>query len=126
LASPLAQSDSYIDALTNFLNKKDSQLFILLQENQLQKNPKLQNLLSYYKRIFPDKIHIKKSYCTLKNPQSGQNIHFTVGDDDIFRLENDTENYKAFGSFNNKEFCATLIQKFDTLFDSNKNEAFIF
>ena len=50
---------------------------------------------------------------------SGQ-IHFTTVDNSMYRLETDTTNFKASGSFNNTAVTQNLNKKFEEVF-SNEN-----
>ena len=55
------------------------------------------------------------------NKLNGGPCNFAIFDDNKFRFENDPDGYKAFGSFNKKDYAKALITIFDEAF--NKSEA---
>ena len=67
------------------------------------------------KQIHPDSAKmIAKRY--------GESIHFSVFDNEKFRYEYDSENYKAYGSFNQPKSSQTLIELFDRIFNDSKSK----
>lgn len=70
------------------------------------------------KLIHPD--HIKKIAKIY-----GESTHFSVFDNEKFRYEYDSENYKAYGSFNQPDTAAQLIDMFDEIFNDPKSKIII-
>jgi hypothetical protein len=70
------------------------------------------------KLIHPD--HIKEL-----NDKWGESMHFSVFDNEKFRYEYDSENYKAYGSFNRPDTCKVLIETFDEIFNDPKSKIII-
>lgn len=122
LTSDLASSEKYINSLKSYL-EKGGELLVLLQKFEPESNKKLFDFFTYFQYKSPGKIQIKQSSVSLKNTKTEKYIHFTIGDDKIFRLEEDIEKYKAFGSFNDKKLSESLIQKFDDIFNSEKSKS---
>lgn len=50
-------------------------------------------------------------------------IHFAIGDDYMYRIEIDTENYIGVASFNDKELSRSLIDYFDAIFKEKKENS---
>ena len=70
------------------------------------------------KQIHPDSAKmIAKRY--------GESIHFSVFDNEKFRYEYDSENYKAYGSFNQPDNCKYLIETFDQAFNDPASKIII-
>lgn len=70
------------------------------------------------KQIHPDSAKmIAKRY--------GESIHFSVFDNEKFRYEYDSENYKAYGSFNQPDNCRYLIETFDQAFNDPASKIII-
>ena len=70
------------------------------------------------KQIHPD--HIKEIEMIY-----GEATHFSIFDNEKFRYEYDSENYKAFGSFNQPETSQKLIELFDRIFNDPKSKIII-
>ena len=126
LKSGVATSDLYLDGLKSFLEKKNGTVKILIQEYYSNEEPKVFNILSYYKFFNKEQVTIKTTQSKVftkpeKEKIEPKSIHFTTGDDSIFRLEEDIVTFKAFGSFNNKEYTIKLNQIFDEIFESEKS-----
>ena len=70
------------------------------------------------KQIHPDSAKmIAKRY--------GESIHFSVFDNEKFRYEYNSENYKAYGSFNQPDNCKYLIETFDQIFNDPASKIII-
>lgn len=55
----------------------------------------------------------------------GESIHFSVFDNEKFRYEYDSENYKAYGSFNQPDNCRYMIETFDQVFNDPASKIII-
>ncbi len=97
LTSEVAKSDLYIDSLISFL-AKGGQLKILVEQNKLIENPNLYDAFKFFK----EKVIIKTTPKKFINSKTQAPIHFTIGDDSIYRLEKDIIEFKAIGSFKAK------------------------
>lgn len=115
LTSEVAKSGLYIDSLIGFLGRGGT-LKVLVQENKLNENPYLKAVFSHFVNINKDKVILKTTKTTLKDNETKKPIHFTVGDDHIYRLEKDISVFKAFGSFKDNVYSKTLIDTFDDIF----------
>ena len=71
-------------------------------------------------KFFKDKIEIKTTSKKFINSSTQQPIHFTIGDDSIYRLEKDIIEFKAIGSFSAKDYCKNLIDQFDQIFNDDR------
>lgn len=103
----------YLDGLKYFI-QHGGKVTIILEEYQRANNPALFDLLAISKFFKEDKINV---FITDKKVvgANGNKIHFTIGDNSIYRLEEDTENYAARGSFNNESEVKSLLELFDDI-----------
>jgi hypothetical protein len=110
----------YLTALESFLQKKGTKLTVLLEGNPDQ-NSAAFSLIRKYQNINKERISI-----SLVSPEkleatkvNGQNNHFTIGDDRMFRFETDTQQYTAVCNFNDLEKCQRLNDIFNVLLESS-------
>ena len=116
--------DLYVDFIRDFLNKgneKDKVSLTILFEEDPNRNTLTFNLLQDYSINFKDKCNIsisiaaKDAVSSFKNKVNNTTIHFTIGDDIMYRLETDTSNYKALCNYDDEEFCRKLNIHFASL-----------
>lgn len=125
LCNPSSESSAYIEALSDFIERK-GRLRILLNGYDLAKIQKtnLYKRLAYYKAEGAD-IEIKstsaKPYIIAKDGEH-INIHFAVGDDKSYRLENDTSNRTAICNMFDKDTAVEFANVFDKIFDNQSSE----
>jgi len=121
LSGEISSKILYTSGLRQFLQKKQTKLKILLEEIthfSENKNPILFSLLKNHK----EKVVIKHSKVSPID-REGNEIHFSVGDDSMYRVEIGRTNFKARGSFNNKNEAKDLNELFDKIFDSEENSS---
>ncbi len=120
--------ERYIQSLKRYL-LKGMKIKVLLNDSATigQKNLVLSLLKRYSSNDFyKDNISVKTTNKTVSRDDFG-NIHFTVGDNRMFRLEYDTQSFLAEFSFNREEKSKSLSVEFDTIFnDTNLSTAFDF
>jgi len=108
----------YFDELKNYLQRGGSLKVLIQDENNVLQSEALK-LIQLYSNIrenviverTTDKLVIDK-----EESSKGTPVHFTIGDNNMFRLENDIEDYIGYASFNNIEIVNQLIQEFDSIF----------
>lgn len=116
----------YLTALYNALLQGNKKLEIIF-EHQPKKDSKALKLLQTFKEIH---THIKNDITISVAAQSSLEslkkqiknnitIHFTLGDDQMYRFEVDTKGYKAYCNFDD----IALTSKLNTLFDTLKKDA---
>ncbi|MDP1675922.1 MAG: hypothetical protein Q8L88_03575 [Bacteroidota bacterium] len=118
----VSQNERYIESLKSYLNRK-GKVHILLDEYTEDKKPHLFDLLSTYSFFNPENIEIKKTNTHVVEEKTKKKIHFTTGDNCMFRLEEDTDKFLAKGSFNNLELTDKLIKYFDQIFNSRDSKS---
>lgn len=115
----ITSSTPYIDNLITFLEKKDTSLDIIIEDFQPFKDSLIRYVLFEYK----DKVAIKHSSKKVVFKRNNKPVHFTTGDEKMFRLEFDIENNKAECSFNSKERTEEMNTLFNEVFkDRNLKE----
>jgi hypothetical protein len=122
LCGKVATNQLYINNIEKFLNK-NGHIKILLDSysdasNFKETNNSLFEIFKYSNFFKPNSIVVKSSKVILKLGENSEQIHFTVGDDAMFRLERDTKTFAATGSFNDIEFCSILKTNFNDIFDN--------
>lgn len=86
LSSPFSNNDSYVYELSNFIEKRDSHIEIILSnynDNSAKKNSKLLRRLAYYIAIgYEDKIQIKQivKNLTFTEDEKKEPLYFLLND----------------------------------------------
>jgi hypothetical protein len=115
----------YKDALKKAIETDGKKLEVIFE-----KNPNRESggfiLLRQLQTNFPDRVSIKianaeqlKEYKNILKDK--EMVHFSVGDDCIYRYETDTVNFKAFCDFNDKKFANRLNDLFSILSSNAKD-----
>jgi hypothetical protein len=111
--------DRYVKALKNYL-LKGKKVMVLLNELENKETYNLiLDVLKQYSSSDKYRNNISVRLTTFKPQQDGLSIHFTVGDDLMYRLEYDTKNFLAEFSFNRKDKVASLTKIFDSVYQNN-------
>lgn len=121
LNNVLTNHADYRSSLTEFLEKSDVKLDILLFEDKINgNNSSIASLL----RRFTEKITLKISKGkSFKDNDSGKKIHFCVADNSMYRLEYDVEERKAQCNFNDPVKAGSLKALFYKAFKSEDVES---
>lgn len=111
-------SDEYIRKLSDFI-ERGGKVRILLNkydETNVLKS-ELFKRLAFYDLQKKD-IQVKETGATVyyTNDPDKKELHFTVGDSSIYRIETDVKDRVAEGSFNNGVIAKKFIDMFDKLF----------
>lgn len=120
LNGDVSNSPYYQKYLSKFLDS-GGKLKILLQEYDENNPPEIFNLFSSIDFFYPENVEIKLSNTALVSDDTNNNIHFTVGDSSMYRIENDVDKYLAKGSFNSPEKANYLIEIFDDIFEKTED-----
>ena len=106
----------YLSGLRQFLQKKHTILKILVEDTtKLTQNTELFTILKEYK----SKIQIRESLVKAMS-KDGKEMHFAVGDENMYRIEVDPKNFKAVGSFNDLSESKELSALFKRIFISDE------
>ena len=117
---------SYLNGLSEFLDKNDVKLKVLVSEFDSATISSEDD--SFFRRVFNSKaykegrVEIKNSHgMGFRNSAYGNSfLHFCVADGTMFRLETDIEQRKAICNFGNQEFASELRKVFDIGFLNDK------
>lgn len=124
----LITTSPYWDALNNYLKDKSKVLKVLVETDEYAQEEPLKLLKAEKEERGNETIQVRvASADTIKaiyGKFSGNPCNFSIFDDNKFRFENEPDGYKAFGSFNRKDYASVLITIFDEAF--NKSEDLIF
>lgn len=126
LSQELTEKKEYFDSLKMFLDK-GSKFELLLQKYDENKRSKALDLILSYSKKPNSKVLIRslesdnEIYEALKQSNNGDDIHFTLGDNNTYRYEYHPSEYKARASFNDKETNEVLNQIFYLMFDNAAN-----
>lgn len=125
----ISGQDEYRNSLENFLGR-GGKLKVLLEKNKLEERkeePKIFDILRFYSIVKPGSVQIKKHSNLLvkqdktKNGEEINEVHFTVADGKMYRVEDNINSFSAFGNFNDKKFSEDLIAIFDKIFGDEKS-----
>lgn len=123
LCGQVSDTETYRTSLNHFLSK-NGKLQVLLQESKMitSAEPPIFDMLKFYNIVKFGNVEVKK----LKGSMLGLegDMHFTVGDNKMYRLEYDVESFKAEGNFNNPIESGRLSTIFDDAFNG-KNASLI-
>lgn len=124
----LITKDPYWKALKDYLNKDGNTLKVLVETDEFSKEQPLQLLKEEkYKRgdnSIQVRVASKETIESIYAKLSGNPCNFAVFDHDKFRFESEPDGYKAFGSFNRKNYASALISIFDDAFNKSKELIF--
>ena len=118
----VVNQSEYISSLESFLNKKDSKLNILLTDCPTAEDVQGENCL--YKMLFnhpaykEGRIIIKTGKGKSFHDREGNVIHFCMGDNKMYRIENDIVGRKAVANFGDETTTKVLNKSFDDAFNS--------
>ena len=115
----VSHHEDYLNALIQFI-ASGKRLEILLTrptniENSIISNILTNSIVSNSKNIFVRKIS-EQGLQVLKRRTNDQNLHFTVGDEKMYRIESDASTYQTIGCFNDSIRAKELNQLFDECF----------
>lgn len=119
----LITTQPYWDALKEYLKDENKVLKVLVETDEYVLKDPLQLLKAEKNKRGDDTIQVKlASKDTIKeiyNKLNGNPCNFAIFDDNKFRFENEPDGYKAFGSFNKKDYARVLITIFDEAFNKS-------
>lgn len=108
----ISNDEEYLKQLQYFLQKPDTSLKILVQEDySCEPHCKIFSVL----RKFSEKviIHHTESKVSMQSGNISNHIHFTIGDKRMIRIETGIHNYTAQANFNDGENAKILIDLFE-------------
>lgn len=114
LNTEVANKYDYIESLKSFLSRSNTKLEILLSEFDMAsaRNTPLFSMIANSDAYKAERVVIKNMNGKAFRDQNGNEIHFCVADDRIFRIETDIKARKALCNFNDPEQAKELNEKF--------------
>ena len=112
----------YVDSLSAFLDKKGAQLYILLTNRPTKEEANVEGCL--YKMLYnhpaykEGRIIIKEGNGKSFRDQERNVVHFCMGDETMYRIENDVVGRKAVANFGDRKTTMVLSKGFDNAFAS--------
>lgn len=120
LCNDITNSKEYIEAISNFIEKK-GKLYILLN-NFHQEQAIFHNLfkrLAYYQSLDGYNIFIKST--TKEILYDEKPAHLAIGDDKCYRIETDINKRTAICNMADSDYSKKLVSFFDDLFEDEEN-----
>ncbi|MBK9735574.1 MAG: hypothetical protein IPO92_11640 [Saprospiraceae bacterium] len=114
LNGEISKNKNYQSSIFNFLIR-GGKLDILLED--YDSTAQLVSNLISYKNNMGLKVRIKQHDFIIEYTETNEKVHFAVGDDRSYRIEHDTDNYLAMGSFNNPEIAVPWRVNFYEMFN---------
>lgn len=120
LCKHVGNRSEYVVAISEFIEREGTSLYILLNDfdEEFAKSSNLFKRLAYYKTLGKS-IYIKSTTSRpyrIEDPQKKE-VHFTVGDENAYRIETDIEKRTAECNFNNPALAKETATFFDSLFN---------
>lgn len=117
----LVCTDDYKNSLERFLRNSGKEIRILVETDEYIHDSAVKILSDANHKDIHASVGIKliseEDRERLMDEIGGGHCNFAVYDDNKYRMEYDPDNFKAFGSFNDKETSARLIQLFDQAYE---------
>lgn len=111
LCTEISNNDEYCRYIDEFLSKdKERTIRIILTDYSCDF---AQKPIAKVLKKYPDQVSIKKFEGSVV--YNNQQIHFTIADDRMFRLETDIKQHLAYGNFNAPDNVMTLKTLFDKI-----------
>lgn len=118
----LIKTSPYWETLKKYINDTDKQIEVLVETNEYVADEPMQLLAKAKER---GRKNISVKLITEKQKEEIQtkmspytHCNFSVFDDNMYRMEFEPEDFKAFGSFNDPAECQKLITLFDKAFEN--------
>ena len=112
----------YINSLRYFLDKKDTKIYILLtscpSKEEVNDDNCLYKMLYSHPAYKEGRILIKDGEGKSFRDKDGKVVHFCMGDDTMYRIENDIVERKAVANFGDSKTTSVLNTGFDKAFNS--------
>ena len=119
----LITEPDYWDALSRYLEQTEKSLYVLVNSSEHIHERPLQALFDTQAKRNNNSIQIRliteEGRDEIRAQFNGALNNFAVFDNDMYRLEYDPLEYKAFGSFNNPEDAKLLLDLFDKVFEKS-------
>ena len=121
----LITETDYWEALSEYLTHTERTLRVLVNSNAYVDKEPLKTLFAKQaERNNDDTIQIRliteEGRKDIMGQFNGALNNFAVFDDDMYRLEYEPSEYKAFGSFNNPEDAKLLLELFNKVFEKSE------
>lgn len=114
LNNDVTNDSKYIDAIKSFLNRKKTKLDILVTELSTSNNRLFEVLKEY-----PSQVVIRNTEGKTFTNDKGEDVHFCVADNHMYRLETNIIQRKASCNFNDTHYCTKLKNLFYQAFNGN-------
>ena len=122
LCTEISNNDEYCRYIDKFLSEdKNHYIRIILTDYSCDF---LGKPIARILKKYPLQVFIKKF--SGKVVHKGKEIHFTIADDCMFRLETDIEKHLAYGNFNSQRDVVTLKTIFDKIYQSQLSKSCTF
>ncbi len=125
----VSDQDCYRQALDQYLRTGGKLKVLLNKYDTLKTRPKIFEILKFHKLLNKDSVLIKSYAGKLIDTRANTEVHFTIAKSansevfNMYRLENNIEEYTATGNFNDSETSGILSSLYDEIFsDSDKSK----
>lgn len=120
MSGEVSDKENYKSGLTDFF-QRGGKIRILLQSDKKipEKEPPIFKLLKFFSLVKPGSVEVKESKRARvfqADDKTAKEIHFTTGDDRMYRIEDDISSFSASGNFNDPETVKSLNAMFDEMY----------
>lgn len=117
----VVDTPEYIAAMRSFLDKPGATLHIIIcnapRRDEVHQDGTFYGMLYEHPAYAEGRVVIKVGEGKSFKNDAGRIVNFCVGDDRMYRFENDTEKRTAIANFKDHETAEDLSQKFDNIFN---------
>lgn len=128
----VSNGSEYCEELKKFILKPNTKLHVIYENEPNEKSEGYQIIKEYSEKAeYKNRVIIKKTSGIILNQikqvlekfdiKLRDGKHFAIGDKGMFRLETDSDDFKAMASFNDEKVAGALIELFDNDFNTKLN-----
>lgn len=118
LNGDLSENEYYLENLKKYI-LRGGELKVLIQDIDNLNPSSAFKLIDMYSGM-KDNVEIFPTNAKLLHPETKKEFHFTTGDDLMFRVEDDINEYSGYSSFNAPDIVKILSSGFDNIFEEEK------
>lgn len=117
----VVNTPEYIDAMRGFLDKHGTSLDVIIctapDIDKVRQNNTFYGMLFNHAAYSEGRVTIKVGDGKSFKDETGTIVNFCIGDDRMYRFEDNTERRTAIANFKDHETAKELSQKFDEVFN---------
>lgn len=124
LCNDITNNPIYVESMSDFIEAGGSLMILLnnFQQEKVYESKVFRRLYMYIKQGKDIKVRKTSDSETFAKIKKKLNVHFSVGDKECFRLENDIVKQQAICNMNDPEMAESLASLFDVMFEETTSK----